>query len=116
MGFKKSEINRYTDARSCCYVLSCLLKRPKLALSRERNMSEELFVVKTHKALYLVIENLAKLGLEKINLEDIESYLATHDQLTHNRFFVTGDETEWILSLLELDTDENNFDYYYSII
>lgn len=116
MWFKKSEINRYTDARSCCYVLSCLLKRPKLALSRERNMSEELFVVKTHKALYLVIENLAKLGLEKINLEDIESYLATHDQLTHNRFFVTGDETEWILSLLELDTDENNFDYYYSII
>lgn len=114
---KRSDINKYYDSRAACYLLSCLLKKPKLALSRDRAYNENFFTTKTHKALYLVIENLAKMGVETIKLADIESYLATHDQLTYTRFFgEVGDETEWILSLLEMDTDEGNYNYYYDIL
>lgn len=114
---KRSDINKYYDSRAACYLLSCLLKKPKLALSRDRAYNENFFTTKTHKALYLVIENLAKMGVETIKLADIESYLATHDQLTYARFFgEVGDETEWILSLLEMDTDEGNYNYYYDIL
>ena len=114
---KRSDINKYYDSRAACYLLSCLLKKPKLALSRDRAYNENFFTTKTHKALYLVIENLAKMGVESIKLADIESYLATHDQLTYTRFFgEVGDETEWILSLLEMDTDEGNYNYYYDIL
>ena len=114
---KRSDINKYYDSRAACYLLSCLLKKPKLALSRDRAYNENFFTTKTHKALYLVIENLAKMGVETVKLADIESYLATHDQLTYTRFFgEVGDETEWILSLLEMDTDEGNYNYYYDIL
>lgn len=114
---KRSDINKYYDSRAACYLLSCLLKKPKLALSRDRAYNENFFTTKTHKALYLVIENLAKMGVETIKLADIESYLATHDQLTYARFFgEVGDETEWILSLLEMDTDEGNYNYYYDML
>ena len=77
---KRSDINKYYDSRAACYLLSCLLKKPKLALSRDRAYNENFFTTKTHKALYLVIENLAKMGVETVKLADIESYLATHDQ------------------------------------
>ena len=114
---KRSDINKYYDSRAACYLLSCLLKKPKLALSRDRAYNENFFTTKTHKALYLVIENLAKMGVETVKLADIESYLATHDQLTYTRFFgEVGDETEWILSLLEMDTDEGNYNYYYDML
>lgn len=114
---KRSDINKYYDSRAACYLLSCLLKKPKLALSRDRAYNENFFTTKTHKALYLVIENLAKMGVETVKLADIESYLATHDQLTYARFFgEVGDETEWILSLLEMDTDEGNYNYYYDML
>ena len=114
---KRSDINKYYDSRAACYLLSCLLKKPKLALSRDRAYNENFFTTKTHKALYLVIENLAKMGVETVTLADIESYLATHDQLTYARFFgEVGDETEWILSLLEMDTDEGNYNYYYDML
>lgn len=114
---KRSDINKYYCSRSACYLLSCLLKKPKLALSRDRAYNENFFTTKTHKALYLVIENLAKMGVETVKLADIESYLATHDQLTYARFFgEVGDETEWILSLLEMDTDEGNYNYYYDML
>lgn len=114
---KRSDINKYYDSRAACYLLSCLLKKPKLALSRDRAYNENFFTTKTHKALYLVIENLAKMGIETVKLADIESYLATHDQLTYARFFgEVGDETEWILSLLEMDTDEGNYNYYYDML
>lgn len=114
---KRSDINKYYDSRAACYLLSCLLKKPKLALSRDRAYNENFFTTKTHKALYLVIENLAKMGVGTVKLADIESYLATHDQLTYTRFFgEVGDETEWILSLLEMDTDEGNYNYYYDIL
>lgn len=114
---KRSDINKYYCSRSACYLLSCLLKKPKLALSRDRAYNENFFTTKTHKALYLVIENLAKMGIETVKLADIESYLATHDQLTYARFFgEVGDETEWILSLLEMDTDEGNYNYYYDML
>lgn len=114
---KRSDINKYYDSRAACYLLSCLLKKPKLALSRDRAYNENFFTTKTHKALYLVIENLAKMGVEIVKLADIESYLATHDQLTYARFFgEVGDETEWILSLLEMDTDEGNYNYYYDML
>lgn len=114
---KRSDINKYYDSRAACYLLSCLLKKPKLALLRDRAYNENFFTTKTHKALYLVIENLAKMGVETVKLADIESYLATHDQLTYTRFFgEVGDETEWILSLLEMDTDEGNYNYYYDML
>ena len=65
----------------------------------------------------MVIENLAKMGLEVIKLSDIEGYLANHDQLTHARFFgELGDETEWILSLYEMDTEESSYGYYYTTL
>lgn len=115
--FKRSDINKYYDARFSCYLLSCLLKQPKLALSKDRPYNEEFFISKTHKSLYLVIENLAKMGVKSVKIADIESYLATHDQLTYARFFgEVGDETEWILSLLEMDTDTGNYNYYYDIL
>lgn len=115
--FKKSDINKYYDTRNACYLLSCLLKNPKLALSKDKPYDEDFFINRTHKALYLVVENLAKMGVETIKLADIETYLATHDQLTYARFFgEVGDETEWILSLLEMDTIEGNYHYYYDIL
>ena len=81
MKIRKSDINKYYDSRMACCLLSCLLKNPKLALSREFPLWEHFFVTKTHRALYVVIENLAKMGLEVIKLSDIEGYLANHDQL-----------------------------------
>lgn len=114
--FKKSDIQKYYCSRSACFVLSILLKKPKLALSRDRKINEDFFVTKTHKALFIVIQNLAKMNVSTIGLGDIETYLATHDQLTYNRFFQIGDESEWILSLLDLNTDENNYDYYYFLL
>lgn len=113
---KRELLQRYTDPRACCYVLSCLLKNPRLLRDKNRYMDETFFINKTHKALFLVIENLSYNGLDRITLGDIETYLATHDELTYKRFFVVGDESEWILELLDLDTDENNYDYYYNII
>lgn len=115
--FRKGEITRYNDMRASCMVLSCLLKHPRLALSRDRALDECFFVTKTHKALYMAIKNLAKMGLETISLNDIESYVANHDQLTYARFFgELGDEADWILSLLEEDVDEGNYGYYYDIL
>lgn len=117
MKIRKSDINKYYDSRMACCLLSCLLKNPKLALSREFPLWEHFFVTKTHRALYVVIENLAKMGLEVIKLSDIEGYLANHDQLTHARFFgELGDETEWILSLYEMDTEESSYGYYYTTL
>ena len=93
-----------------------LMKKTKLLKSKERPLHESYFITKTHKALFIVIDNLYKGGLETVKLGDIETYLATHDQLTYKRFFEVGDETEWILELLELETDETNYGYYYDIV
>ena len=113
---RKDTLQKYSDARAACYVLSALLKNTRLLVSRERPLDESYFINKTHKALYVVIENLQKMGLQQIKLGDVESYLATHDQLTYKRFFEVGDETEWILELLELETDDYNYNYYYDIV
>ena len=113
---RKDTLQKYNDARAVCYVLSALLKNTRLLVSRERPLDESYFINKTHKALYVVIENLQKMGLQQIKLGDVESYLATHDQLTYKRFFEVGDETEWILELLELETDDYNYNYYYDIV
>ena len=113
---RKDTLQKYNDARAACYVLSALLKNTRLLVSRERPLDESYFINKTHKALYVVIENLQKMGLQQIKLGDVESYLATHDQLTYKRFFEVGDETEWILELLELETDDYNYNYYYDIV
>lgn len=113
---RKDTLQKYSDARASCYVLSALLKNTRLLVSRERPLDESYFINKTHKALYVVIENLQKMGLQQIKLGDVESYLATHDQLTYKRFFEVGDETEWILELLELETDDYNYNYYYDIV
>ena len=113
---RKDVLQRYYDSRSACYVLSMLMKKTKLLKSKERPLHESYFITKTHKALFIVIENLYKGGLESVKLGDIETYLATHDQLTYKRFFEVGDETEWILELLELETDETNYNYYYDIV
>ena len=113
---KRELLQKYNDPRACCYVLSCLLKNPRLLRDKNKYLDESYFINKVHKALFIVIENLANSGLETIKLGDIESYLSTHDELTYKRFFVVGDETEWILELLELDTDEYNYEYYYDII
>lgn len=113
---RKDVLQKYNDARACCYVLGALLKNTRLLVSRERPLDESYFINKTHKALYIVIENLQKMGLQQIKLGDVESYLATHDQLTYKRFFEVGDETEWILELLELETDDYNYNYYYGIV
>ena len=113
---RKDILQRYYDSRSACYVLSMLMKKTKLLKSKERPLHESYFITKTHKALFIVIDNLYKGGLETVKLGDIETYLATHDQLTYKRFFEVGDETEWILELLELETDETNYGYYYDIV
>lgn len=113
---KRDVLQRYTDPRACCYVLSCLLKNPKLLRDRDKYLDETFFVNKVHKALYIVIENLSYSGLDKITLGDVETYLATHDELTHKRFFTVGDESEWILELLDLETEEQNYPYYHSIV
>ena len=113
---RKDTLQKYNDARAVCYVLSALLKNTRLLVSRERPLDESYFINKTHKALYVVIENLQKMGLQQIKLGDVESYLATHAQLTYKRFFEVGDETEWILELLELETDDYNYNYYYDIV
>ena len=113
---KREVLQRYSDPRACCYVLSCLLKNPRLLRDKNKYLDESFFVNKTHKALFITIENLANNGLERIGLGDIETYLATHDELTHKRFFIVGDESDWILELLESDTDEHNYEYYYDIV
>jgi replicative DNA helicase len=113
---RKDILQRYYDSRSACYVLSMLMKKTKLLKSKERPLHESYFITKTHKALFVVIKNLYEGGLETVKLGDVETYLATHDQLTYKRFFEVGDETEWILELLELETDETNYNYYYDIV
>lgn len=113
---RKDVLQRYQDTRACCYVLSALMKNTRLLRSRERPLDESYFINKVHKALYIVIENLYRAGLHTVKLGDIETYLATHDQLTYKRFFEVGDETEWILELLDLETDEYNYNYYYDIV
>ena len=59
-----------------------LMKKPKLLKSKERPLDESYFINKVHKALFIVIDNLYKGGVETIKLGDVEAYLATHDQLT----------------------------------
>ena len=113
---KRELLQKYNDPRACCYVLSCLLKNPRLLRDKNRYLDDSFFINKVHKALYIVIENLANSGLETVKLGDIESYLATHDELTYKRFFEVGDESDWILELLDLDTDEYNYEYYHDII
>ena len=113
---RKDVLQKYSDPRACCYVLSMLMKKPKLLKSKERPLDESYFINKVHKALFIVIDNLYKGGVETIKLGDIETYLATHDQLTYKRFFEIGDETEWILELLEADVNEMNYNYYYDIV
>ena len=46
MKIRKSDINKYYDSRMACCLLSCLLKNPKLALSREFPLWEHFFVTK----------------------------------------------------------------------
>lgn len=113
---RKDLLQKYSDPRACCYVLSCLLKNPRLLSNKDKRLDETFFINKVHRALYIVIENLYASGIDKINLGDVESYLANHDKLTYKRFFEVGDEAEWILELLDLDTNEQNYDYYYDII
>ena len=113
---RKDVLQKYSDPRACCYVLSMLMKKPKLLKSKERPLDESYFINKIHKALFYVIDNLYKSGIETVKLGDIEAYLATHDQLTYKRFFEVGDETEWILELLDLDVNETNYNYYYDIV
>mgnify|MGYP002508054230 CR=1 FL=1 len=113
---RKDVLQKYSDPRACCYVLSMLMKKPKLLKSKERPLDESYFINKVHKALFIVIDNLYKGGVETIKLGDVEAYLATHDQLTYKRFFEVGDETEWILELLDLDVNETNYNYYYDIV
>ena len=113
---RRDVLQRYYDSRAACYVLSMLMKKTKLLKSKERPLHESYFITKTHKALFVVIENLYQGGVESVKLGDVETYLATHDQLTYKKFFEVGDETDWILELLELETDETNYNYYYDIV
>ena len=113
----KSLLQKYCDPRANCNVLSCLMKNPRLLNSKDRPLDDTYFDTnKTHRALFLVIENLHQYGIESIKLGDIETYLSTHDQLTYKRFFEIGDESEWILELLDLDVDEFNYEHYYNIV
>ena len=40
---RRDVLQRYTDPRACCYVLSCLMKKTKLLKSKEKRLITKSF-------------------------------------------------------------------------
>lgn len=116
MGVNQRTLQKYYDRRSACKVLGCLMLKPNLIKSRTDIICSDYFGVRTHKVLYEVIEALAKTGqFETITLGDIENWMYNNAQVSYNKFFENGDESEWILNLIE-DADLNTYSYYLDIV
>lgn len=109
-------LSKYYDRRASCKVLGCLMVNPKLIFSRSDIIDADYFFTRNHRALYDAIEALALTGkLEQINLGDIENWMYNNTQVTYNKFFEVGDESEWITSLIE-DADLGSYSYYLDIV
>lgn len=89
---------------------------PKLINSRTDAVDADYFHTRTHRALFDAIEALALTGkFEKIALGDIENWMYNNAQVTYNKFFEVGDESDWIVSLIE-DADLGSYTYYLDIV
>ena len=116
MAVNQRVLQKYEDRRSNCKVLGCLLLNPKLLKSRTDPIDSDYFCTRTHKVLFEVIESLASTGkFETITLGDIENWMYNNAQVSYNKFFETGDESEWILSLID-DADLGSYTYYLDIV
>lgn len=115
MKANKSIISRYYCPRSSCKVLGCLMHNPSLVNSKTYKLEASYFLNKNHKLLFETIKALADRGLNEVTLGDVENYMYANSTLAYNRFFEVGDETEWIISLIE-DANLANYEYYHGII
>lgn len=115
MKANKSIISRYYCPRSSCKVLGCLMHNPSLVNSKTYKLEASYFLNKNHKLLFETIKALADRGLNEVTLGDVENYMYANSTLAYNRFFEVGDESEWIISLIE-DANLANYEYYHGII
>lgn len=111
----RDALKKYYSRRDACMVLGCLMADPSLVKSKQYPICAEFFAVRNHRLLYEAIEALAYAGLKEIGLGDIESWMYSNAQVTHHRFFEEGDESEWILDLIEL-ANLANYSYHFDIV
>lgn len=115
MKANKSIISRYYCPRSGCKVLGCLMHNPSLVNSKTYKLDSSYFLNKNHKLLFETIKALADRGMNEITLGDIENYMYANSTLAYNRFFEIGDESDWIIALIE-DANLTNYEYYHGIV
>ena len=111
---KVALLKKYNNVGSSNYVLGALLNNPKLLDNKNFPLSNEDFVVKTHKHLFTTINNLVSNGLTTITMVDIENYLSNNNEIVFNLFF--GNNTnnfDWLSMLFE-EGEDSNYSYYYN--
>lgn len=116
MAVNKRILEKFYCRRSGMKVLGCLMVNPKLLKYKEEPICADYFPVRTHKVLFETIETIASnSSMETIGLSDIENWMYNNAQVSYNRFFETGDESDWILGMIE-DADLTNYSYYLDIV
>ena len=115
--FNKNFINKYYNPQSSIKVLSALCKNPRLLEDKNYNLTEDDFVTKTHKVLFVCIYNLYYQGATSINVGDIESYLSLSSSIYYKLFFdeANSQNLEWLQIVCEEEID-SNLEYYYQIV
>lgn len=108
-----SLLKKYNNIDSSNHVLGALLNTPKLFNNKSYPLSVDDFIVKTHKDLFITINNLIASGLNSISMADIESYLNNNNKIIYNLFFNNSNNFDWLSMLFE-EGEETNYDYYYN--
>lgn len=103
--------NTYLDKRSIMQVLGCIISNPNILDRYDKydfntdDFGEDFYIL-----IYGTIQNLKAQGLKKIEILDIDNYLAARPGAS--KVFMDNKGMEYISEIVKI-ADQSKFDYYY---
>lgn len=107
-----AKTSKYVDTSATLQVIGAVYNNPKLLDYDDKyNITEDDFASEFHQIVFGTIYKLHELGLNKINLKNVNDFLQERPKYLGVYTAQKGDE--WLLKVSET-ADESAFDYYYN--